>query len=75
MPFFTCLNGLAIKRIADVYYDSHTAAHISSRMKGGDVVNQCLDSRLERERTWTSKMSAVCKAEDTFLEVAKAMIP
>ncbi len=56
LAFLHIPNGLAIKRMADVYYESHTAAHISSRMKGDGVVNHCLDSQLEREREWSSKV-------------------
>ena len=72
LAFLHMPNGLAIKRIADVYYESHTAAHISSRMKGGEVVNQCLDSRLEREKKWSSKKSVVCKSEDIFQQVSQS---
>ena len=39
VAFLHMPNGLAIKRIADMYYDSLTSAHISSRMKGDGVVN------------------------------------
>ena len=72
VAFLHMPNGLAIKRIADVYYESHTSAHISSRMKGDGVVNHFLDSRIEREGKWSSKKSVVCKSEDVFLKVSQS---
>ena len=68
VAFLHMPNGLAIKMVADVYYETHTAVHISSRMKGGDgVVNHCLDSRLESSR---EKKSVACKSENIFLKVS-----
>ena len=55
-----------------MYYESHTSARTSSRMKGDGVVNHCLDSRLEREGKWSSKKSAACKSEDIFLKVSQS---
>ena len=36
------------------------------RMKGDEVVNHALDSRLERESGWTKKSSTVCEANRVY---------
>ena len=72
VAFLQMPNDHAIKRIADVYYENHTASHISSRMKGDRIVNHCLKSRLECEGKWSSKKLVTRKSEDIFLKVSQS---
>ena len=39
------------------------------RLKGDKVVNQALDSRLERESQWVKKSSTVVRADSIFQKV------
>ena len=68
LAFLYLPNGLAIKKISDLYLECHTTAHISSRLKGDDTVNHCIDSRLEREGKWSSKISIVKQSEEILLK-------
>ena len=56
--------GLNIKSISTLYHECHTSSYISSRLKGDAKVNHCLDSQLERESTWTRKISQMVKSND-----------
>lgn len=38
------------------------------RTKGYIIVNHALDSRVERESTWTTKYSTVCEADKLYRE-------
>jgi hypothetical protein len=40
-------------------------------MKGDEVVNLCLDSRLEREKDWTVKKSAIVQSENMYDQVSQ----
>ena len=45
------------------------------RIKGDNIVNQALDSRIERESNWKRKYSTTCKADKVFQEnIEKAAI-
>ena len=56
--------GMAIPRFSDVYWKANCSAYSRSRLAGDKLVNQALDSTLERESKWTTKQStvAVCQS-------------
>ena len=58
--------GLGIKTISDIYLEGHALAHASTRVKGDDLVNHCLDSRLERESQWSRKHSHIVQSESLY---------
>ena len=66
MAFIHMPKGLAIKSISDMYREAHLSAHISSRVKGGPLVNHCLNTRLTREQSWTRKKSITHECETIF---------
>ena len=55
-----------IKSIRQVYLEAHSAAYMSSRLKGDEYVNNALDSKLDRESEWVRKFSITCYAESKF---------
>ena len=57
---------LSIKAPSQLYKETHASGYAMLRMKGDNVVNQALDSRLERERTWTRKTSTVCNSDKMY---------
>ena len=58
--------GLDIPSISDLYIESHTQAHFQIRKKGDSKVNNCLDSKIEREKTWTRKVSITTQCEQDW---------
>jgi hypothetical protein len=46
-----------IKSLYQLYLETHVSAHLSSRTKADHKVNNALDSRLEREKSWSKKFS------------------
>ena len=73
MAFIHMPKGLDIKSISDLYREAHLTAHISSRVKGGPLVNHCLDTRLNREQSWTRKKSITHESESVFKIVNKSV--
>ena len=59
---------LNIKAPSQLYKEAHATSYAMLRLKGDQVVNQALDSRLEREATWTRKSATVCNADKMFQE-------
>ena len=57
---------LVIKAPSQVYNEAHASTYSMIRLKGDKVVNQALDSRLERESLWVKKSSTVVKADSVF---------
>ena len=51
--------GLNILRLSDIYRQSQTLAYSRSRAKADHVVNQAIDSTIERESQWSRKQSTV----------------
>ena len=62
-------DGANIKTISDLYMECHALAHLSSRMKADDAVNHCLDSRIEREKLWTHKISHAIQCEKLYTDI------
>ena len=58
-----------IKTIRHLYLESQTCAYISSRIKADSHVNNALDSRLEREQTWTRKKSTIVQSDNILKEL------
>jgi hypothetical protein len=50
---------LNIKTPSQLYLEGHAGNHTLMRLKGDQIVNHTLDSRLERESAWTSKSSTI----------------
>ena len=59
---------LSIKAPSQLYKEVHATPYAMLRLKGDQVLNQALDSRLEREATWTRKSSTVCNTDKMFQE-------
>ena len=57
---------LGVKTPSQMYKEAHGGTYAMIRLKGDKVVNQALDSRLEREATWTKKSSTVVGADNVF---------
>ena len=53
---------LGMKAPSQMYKEAHAGVHTMIRMKGDEVVNHALDSRIEREPRWTRKSSTICEA-------------
>ncbi len=62
LAFVHMPKGLNIKSISSLYHECHTNAYISSRCKGDDKVQLCLDSQLERESSWSRKKSQIVQS-------------
>ena len=58
--------GLDIPSITDLYIECHTQAHVQIRKKGDSKVNNCLDSKIEREKRWTRKVSITTQCEQDW---------
>ena len=69
LAFLHMPKGLNVKSISDLYEECHTNAYISSRVKGDDLVNHCLDSKLTRESEWTRKISQTVKSNNILEQV------
>ena len=57
---------LGIKAPLQLYKEAHTGTYTMIRLKGDKIVNQALDSRLERESSWIKKSSTVTGADKIF---------
>ena len=57
---------LNIKTPSQLYKEAHAATFAMIRVKGDTVVNHALDSRIERESTWSKKTSTVCESDRIF---------
>ena len=55
--------GLDIPKISDLYLQCHSLAHAQVRTRSDIRVNNCLDSRIEREQRWTRKISIAIESE------------
>ena len=57
---------LGMKTPSKIYQEAHAAVYTVVRMKGDELVNHALDSRLERESRWSKKSSTICEANKVF---------
>ena len=57
---------LAMKAPSQLYKEAHVGVYTMIRMKGDELVNHALDSKLERESRWTRKSSTVCQADKIY---------
>lgn len=60
---------LDIPTVAFTHLESKATAITNTRVKGDSLVNAALDSKLEREGSWSRKWSAACKAQKTFSQI------
>ena len=58
--------GLNIPNISELYRTCHSLAYGRSKLKGDDLVNHALDTRLAREGNWTRKSSTTNDAHVVF---------
>ena len=61
----------AIKTVKELYEESHAVAYTSTRLKGDSLVNHAMDTKLDRESTWSSKASTMVQSS-SILEVVTA---
>ena len=66
-------HGLNIPRISSLYQESHCLAYSRTRLIGDTLVNSCLNSKLDRERSWTHKSSTITNCDDIHQEVVANM--
>ena len=59
---------LGLKTPSHIYKEAHAGTYVAMRLKGDDLVNHDLDSRLERESEWTRKFSTVVAVNEMFRE-------
>ena len=59
---------LGVKMPSQLYIEAHAGTYAAIRLKGDELVNHAVDSRLERESEWTRKFSTVTKAHNIFQE-------
>ena len=59
---------LNIKTPSQLYKEAQASTYAMIRIKGDNIVNHALDSRIERESHWTKKYSTVCKADKIYRE-------
>jgi len=57
---------LNIPSIQELYDQCQISAYISSRIKGDNIVNAALDSRLSHEQQWTRKHSTTVACDKAF---------
>ena len=50
---------LSVKTPSQLYMEGHAGNYTLMRIKGDQTVNHALDSRLERESSWTQKSSTI----------------
>ena len=62
-------NFTSIKTVRHLYQESQACAYVSSRLKADALVNTALDSRLEREKTWTRKKSIIVENENILKKI------
>ena len=60
---------LELKPICQLYEECQTSAFISSRIDADKHVNHALDSRIQRENTWSKKQSTILMAESNMNHV------
>ena len=63
---------LGIKNPSQIYKEAHTGTYAMMRLKGDNTVNHALNSRLERESSWTRKSSSVVEADKIFKDIVAA---
>ena len=59
---------LGLKTPSHIYKEAHAGTYAAIRMKGDEIVNHALDSRLERESEWTRKFSTVVAVDQMYQE-------
>ncbi len=59
---------LDIPSVRSLYLQSHATAHASSRLKADSTVNAALDSKINRETSWSRKFSTAVYCENKFNE-------
>ena len=59
---------LGVKMPSQLYIEAHAGTYSAIRLKGDELVNHAVDSRLERESNWTRKFSTVSKVHNIFQE-------
>ena len=70
IPHFTDM-----KSIYQLYLESHTSAHLSSRIKADTKVNIAIDSCLEREKGWSKKFSITNYSQNMIDKSDSATLP
>ena len=59
---------LSIKMPSQLYKEAHAGNYALIRSKGDRLVNHAIDSRLERESTWSRKYSTVTSMHNMWQE-------
>ena len=59
---------LNIKTPSNLYLEAHAGSYASIRLKGDEIVNHALNTRLERESKWSKKFSTIKTVDKIFKE-------
>ena len=59
--------GMDIKRISQLYTETHAVSHVRTRLQGDTTVNAAIECTLSREGSGTIKKSIAVESEATFL--------
>ena len=62
---------LNIKQPSQIYIEGHASNMFLMRMKGDKTVNACIESKLERERSWSKKSSTAVKSDSMIAPTVK----
>ena len=59
--------GMDVKSISQLYTETHTVSHVSTRLVGDSTVNNAINCTLNREGSWSTKRSTTVECEATFV--------
>ena len=63
---------LNVKQPSQLYCEGHASNLLLMRLRGDTTVNECIDSKLVRERLWTRKSSTVLKSENITAPIVES---
>ena len=64
-----------IPSVKAIYLQCHATALASSRIKADHIVNQALDSKLDRERQWSNKFSVAMYSQNALATAQSTLDP
>jgi hypothetical protein len=62
---------LKVKQPSQLYMEGHAGNMAMMRLKGDDVVNKCLDSKINREEKWKNKYSTATECNKIFARLVE----
>ena len=65
---------LNVKQPSQLYHEGHASNMLLMRLRCDTTVNQCIDSKLERERLWTKKSSTAVKSDNITAPIVESAL-